>query len=379
MEGKDKDIKLEYQILNKIFMRMGDGFLVIDRQKRIKFMNQHLINLYGYKVGKRCHEVFFDSIEPCEGCSINDIIEDDKEVTRHTRCARDKFGRWLEITLIPTTVTSQNHKEKGVCIIEVIHDITARKNLEEAIREKNLELKQKNEELENFVYTVSHDLKSPIFSLQGVVNALIEDYADKLDKGFSDYLEDIRNSAQKMGLLVQDLLNLSRVGRTRNPREEVPAREIIDEAIEQLKFQIESKGVELKIEEDLLTCYCDKQMIILALVNLLDNAIKYMGDTPCPRIEIGCATEGGYQIFSVKDNGIGIDPKYHEKIFEIFQSLGEIKDPKSTGVGLAIVKRVIEVHMGKVWLESEKGRGSKFLFRIPSKEFVQFVLNKMRK
>jgi signal transduction histidine kinase len=273
-------------------------------------------------------------------------------------------------------VTSEDPKEENVYIIEVIHDITARKKLEEAIREKNLELKQKNEELENFVYTVSHDLKSPIFSLQGVVSALIEDYADKLDKGFRNYLEDIRNSAQKMGQLVQDLLNLSRVGRTRNLREEVPAREIIDEAIEQLKFPLKNKKVELYIEEDLPTCYCDKQKIVLVLVNLLDNAIKYMGDNPYPSIEIDCRTEGGFQVFSVKDNGIGIDTKYHEKIFEIFQSLGEIKDPKSTGVGLAIVKRVIEVHMGKVWIESEKGKGAKFLFRIPSKEYV---LNKMGK
>jgi signal transduction histidine kinase len=111
-------------------------------------------------------------------------------------------------------------------------------------------------------------------------------------------------------------------------------------------------------------------MIILALVNLLDNAIKYMGDNPHPEIDVGCYTEGDFQIFYVQDNGIGIDPKYHEKIFEIFQSLGEIKDPKSTGVGLAIVKRVIEVHLGKVWVESEKRKGSKFLFRIPSKKVV---------
>ena len=217
MDKKDKDIKLEYQILNKVFMKMGDGFLVMDKEKRIKFMNQHLVYLYGNQVGKRCYEVFFDSASPCKGCPIDMILEDDKEVMRHTRCDRDRFGRWLEITFIPTTVVSEDPHEENTYIIEVVHDITSRKKLEDAIREKNLELKQKNEELENFVYTVSHDLKSPIFSLQGVVNALIEDYANQLDKEFRDYLEDIRKSAQKMGLLVQDLLNLSRVGRTRNP------------------------------------------------------------------------------------------------------------------------------------------------------------------
>lgn len=370
MDQKDKDIKLEYQILNKIFMRMGDGFLVMDKGKRIMFMNQHLVYLYGYQIGKRCYEVFFDNSEACEGCSIDGILRDDKEVMRHTKCAKDKLGRWLEMTCIPTNVVSGEQKEENTYIIEVVHDITARKKLEDAIREKNLELKQKNEELENFVYTVSHDLKSPIFSLQGVVTALIEDYADKLDNEFREYLEDIRNSAQKMGQLVQDLLNLSRVGRTRNPREDVPAGDVINEAMEQLKYPLNAKGIELHVEEDLPVCYCDKQMIILALINLVDNAIKYMGENPHPRIEIGCHTEGDYQVFHVKDNGIGIDPKYHEKIFEIFQSLGDIKDPKSTGVGLAIVKRVIEVHMGKVWVESEKGKGSKFLFRIPSKKFV---------
>jgi len=370
MDRKDKDIRQEYQDLNRIFVRMGDGFLVMDKEKRIMFMNQHLVSLYGYQIGKHCYEVFFDASKPCEGCSINDILKNDKEVIRHTRCDRDKFGRWLEMTCIPTTITSDDSQEENTFILEVIHDITARKKLEDEIREKNLELKQKNEELENFVYTVSHDLKSPIFSLQGVVSALIEDYADSMDATFREYLEDIRNSAQKMGQLVHDLLNFSRVGRTRNPREEVAAREVIDEAVEQMKFQLNSKGVELYIEEDLPLCYCDKQMIVLALVNLLDNAVKYMGDNPYPSIEIGCRTEGDYQAFYVKDNGIGIDPKYHEKIFEIFQSLGEIKDPKSTGVGLAIVKRVVEVHMGKVWVESEKKKGSTFLFRIPSKQLV---------
>ena len=96
MDQKDKDIKLEYQILNKIFMRMGDGFLVMDKDKRIMFMNQHLVYLYGYQIGKRCYEVFFDNPEPCKGCSINEILKDDKEVMRHTKCDRTNWGDGLK-------------------------------------------------------------------------------------------------------------------------------------------------------------------------------------------------------------------------------------------------------------------------------------------
>lgn len=367
---KDMDIRLEYQILNNIFMKTGDGFFIMDKNKRIKFMNQHLIYLYGNQIGKKCHELFFDNPEQCNGCSINEILEDHKEVIRHTRCDRDKLGRWLEMTCLTTTIGSAGSQEENTYIIGMASDITSRKKLEEALRVKNQELIQKNEELEKFVYTVSHDLKSPILSLQGVVSVLMEDYAGKLDGEFREYLDDIKKSAQKMGLLIQDLLDLSRVGRTRNPREEIAAREIIDEVVERLKFQLNSRGVELYIEEDMPVCYCDKQMIVLALVNLLDNAIKFIGDNPYPHIELGCRTQGDYHVFYVKDNGIGIDPKYHEKIFEIFQALNEIKDPRSTGVGLAIVKRAVDVHMGRVWVESEKGKGTTFFISLPCKEIV---------
>jgi len=286
----------------------------------------------------------------------------------HTRCDRDKFRRWLEITYMTTKVASKNLKNRDIYTICIVHDITTRKNLMDALRVKNLELKQKNEELENFVYTVSHDLKSPILSLQGIVGVLIEDYAEKIDTDIKEHLEDIKKCAQKMGLLIHDLLDLSRVGRTINPKREVQAKDLIDEAIEQLKFHLDEKGVELYVQDNLPVCYCDKRMIVLALENLLDNAIKFVGENPYPYIEIGCKTQSDNKVLFVKDNGIGIDSKYHEKIFEIFQALDEIKDPRSTGVGLAIVKRIVDVHGGKVWVESEKGKGATFFISLPNKK-----------
>lgn len=371
MDKKGEDRKMEYKILGKIFMKMENGFLIMDKDKRIMFMNQHMVNIYGNQIGKKCYEIFFDRTKQCKVCSMYEILKENKELIRYTpRCYRDKSGRWIEMTCMPSIIASESPQNGNAHMMIVINDITARKKSQEIIRKKNLELKKINKELENFVSTVSHTLKSPIFSILGLVSALIEDYPDKLDSWVKIYLEDIRNSIQKMGQLILDLLNLSRAGRTINPRAEVPAGEIIEEAIEQIKFQLNALDAKLYIEENLPTCYCDKEMIMTALVNFLDNAVKYMGDNPYPSIEIGCQTEGNFQTFFVKDNGIGIDPKYHEKIFEIFHSLDEIKDSKSSGVGLAIVKKVVERHMGKVWVESEKGKGAKFLFRLPSKESV---------
>ncbi len=368
MLQKNMEIKLEYQLLSEVFNKMGDGFIVIDKDRKIRFLNQTLIDLFGNKVGSNCHELFFDFPHKCKGCILDDIYKNQKGVFSHTRCDRDKFRRWLEITYITTNVLSKSPKDKNTYIMGIVHDITARKKLMEALRVKNQELKQKNEELESFVYTVSHDLKSPVLSLQGLVGMLIEDYSDKLDGEIREYLEDIKNSAQKMGLLIQDLLDLSRVGRSRNPRSQVPAKEIIEEAVDQLKFQLKEKGVDLYIEENLPICYCDKKMVVLALVNLLDNAIKFVGENPYPLIEVGCKIQGDNKVFYVKDNGIGIEAKYHDKIFEIFQTLDEIKDPRSTGVGLAIVKRIVDVHMGRAWVESEKGKGATFFLSLPDKK-----------
>jgi len=229
-------------------------------------------------------------------------------------------------------------------------------------------LVQANSELENFVFTVSHDLKSPIVSVQGFSTILLNDFADNIDPEGLHYLKRIQSNVTQMERLITDLLELSRIGRVVNPFELIDINEVVKNVISDLQFQADKKNIKFIYVEKFPKIMCDKDRIIQVFTNLLSNSIKYLGDNKKPEIEIGFQEEKEKYIFFVKDNGIGIDPIYHQKIFELFHSLKDIKDVEGTGVGLTIVKRIIDNHHGKIWVDSEKGKGATFYFSILKQE-----------
>jgi signal transduction histidine kinase/putative methionine-R-sulfoxide reductase with GAF domain len=229
------------------------------------------------------------------------------------------------------------------------------------------QLEKVNEELESFVFTVSHDLKSPIASIQGFSSILLDEYKQHLDETAQHYLERIQINANQMERLIADLLDLSRIGRVVNPFEEVPALDIINHALTDFAYPLEEKKIRLHIQEDMPVIWCDPQRLSQVFTNLIGNAIKFTGNQPQPQIEIGCDDKGSHVLFFVKDNGIGIDEKYHEKIFGLFQGLHNLKGAGGTGVGLTIVRRIVDNHGGKVWVESSEGNGATFYFTLPKK------------
>ncbi|MDH7596723.1 MAG: HAMP domain-containing sensor histidine kinase [Methanothrix sp.] len=247
----------------------------------------------------------------------------------------------------------------------------AQKELHQRIaseREKELlikELEAKTSEMERFIYTVSHDLRSPLITVSGFLGFLRDD----IEKGAWDKvrkdIEILESAVTKMDRLLQDTLELSRIGRMMNPPEDVPFSEIVREALEQTSERIRSRGVTVDVAEDLPVVHVDRMRAVEALVNLIENSAKYMGDQREPRIEIGCISDGE-TVFYVKDNGIGIDPKNHQKIFELFYKVDNRSE--GTGAGLAIVKRIIEVHGGRIWIESELGKGCTVFFTLPLSE-----------
>jgi PAS domain S-box-containing protein len=250
-------------------------------------------------------------------------------------------------------------------VLAIVRDVSLRK-WAESERDKLIEeLETKNAELERFTYTVSHDLKSPLITIRGFLGFLREDTQNGNLQRLDSDIQRITDATEKMQTLLNDLLELSRVGRLINKPEMLPFRQVVDEAVELVQGRITQAGVSVSISNDLPSIYGDHRRLVEVMQNLIDNASKFMGDQPSPRIEIG---QHGFindmPLLYVRDNGIGIPHEFMENIFGLFNKL----DPRTdgTGIGLALVKRIIEFHHGKIWVESELGNGATFYFTLPT-------------
>ena len=262
---------------------------------------------------------------------------------------------------------------KAVKVWGTFQDINTRKRAEEEREALIRELEAKNAELERFTYTVSHDLKSPLITIKGFLGLLERHAATGDTERLSADVTRISNAADRMQTLLGELLELSRIGRLVNPPEEISLGKLVHEVVYLLAGRLTERDVQVEIADDLPVVYGDRPRIREVLENLVDNAVKFMGAQPHPRVEIGVRADkqhprdGDETVVYVRDNGIGIDPRYHERVFGLFEKL----DPETagTGVGLAIVKRIVEVHGGRVWVESEgAGQGSTFCFTLPGSE-----------
>jgi len=227
-------------------------------------------------------------------------------------------------------------------------------------------LEEANRELDAFTHTVSHDLQAPLRGVASFATFLEEDYKDKLDKEGREHLKEIREGTTRMSTLIQDLLALSRITRIKNPFEEVDINAMIVTVCKRIEFDINKHEVTMNIDKMMPTIVCDRIKLTEVFLNLINNAIKFSSkQKEKPVVDVKYEDAGEFYQFSVKDNGIGIDPKYHEKVFGIFKRLHSQDEFEGSGAGLGIVKKVIDDHKGKVWIESEAGKGTKFLFTIP--------------
>ena len=260
---------------------------------------------------------------------------------------------------------------------QALREIAERKKAEDTLRKKETELEAllseieaKNEELETFVYTVSHDLKTPIVTIEGFIGAFREDFGDQITADGNSYLKFISDATRKMETLINDLLELSRIGRLPETPTRFSFRDLVEEILANMYPLIQEKGIEVHVEENLPDMRAEKKRIAQLMENLISNAIKYAGpDNPSPKIDVGVREENGQRIFFVKDNGIGIDSKYFEKIFQVFQRLPQAKKMDGgTGIGLTTAQRIIENHGGKIWLDSKPGKGTTFFFTIQDRE-----------
>jgi PAS domain S-box-containing protein len=249
-------------------------------------------------------------------------------------------------------------------IAAMIGNAIVRIRATEALEMRTAELMAKNAEMESFVYSVSHDLRSPLMAMRGFAACLREDVEKGDRAGIESDLARMDGAAARMDRLLTDALELSRIGKVVNPPEEASFEEIALEALDQTKETVRARGIEVSVEDGMPAVCVDRLRMVEALVNLIENSAKYAADGPRPRIDIGFRrVEDGEPVFFVRDNGPGINPDQQEKVFGLFYKVD--RKSNGTGAGLAIVKKIIEVHDGRVWIESGSGGGCAVCFTLP--------------
>jgi len=254
---------------------------------------------------------------------------------------------------------------KAFRMIGACSDITERKQAEDKLKMAFEELRSSNAELESFTYTISHDLKSPLETVKTFLGYLKQDFvgadAGKVEKDML-FME---GAADKMSRLLDELLEMSRIGRVVNPPATVSFRELAQEALDLVAGGIRGRGVAVQVSQETLSLYGDRPRLVEIWQNLLENAVKFMGGQASPRIDIGIEKRGKDTIFFVRDNGMGIDPRYKSRVFNLFDKLDA--KTEGTGLGLAIVRRIVELYKGTAWFESAgEGQGSCFFFTLPA-------------
>lgn len=283
----------------------------------------------------------------------------------HELRTRKKDGsiQWVRVYAHPIWDEREN---RLVGIVGAVQDITERKLVEQEREALIRELEAKNAELERFTYTVSHDLKSPLVTITGFLGFIERDAATGNITRVKRSIARIADATEKMETLLNDLLELSRIGRVMNPPDDIPFGNIVNEAIDRVRGRLDEADAIVEIQRDFPIVRGDRVRLIEVIQNLVENAVKYSKPGVKPRIEIGWngLNEMGHPVFFVRDNGVGIEPQYHERVFGLFNKLNA--QSEGTGIGLSLVKRIIEVHNGRIWIESEKGKGATFHFFLPT-------------
>ena len=314
------------------------------------------------------YETYLSLVHPDDLPGLQDSIdkalsdENYDYVVEHRLVWQNGEVHWLE----GRGKVYRNADGKPIRMAGTVVDVTGRKEAESEREYLLQELEGKNTELEQFTYTVSHDLKAPLITIKGFLGFLSEDVRSGHQKRIDSDIIRITEAVDKMHRLLNELLELSRIGRMMNTPEAVSIGDLVTEAVESLQGRLQSASVELKIAENLPVVQGDRQRLLAVIQNLIDNAVKFSADQTESLVEIGLeGQKEGMPVIFVRDNGVGIPPEHHERIFELFSKL----DPgaEGTGVGLTLVKRIIEFHGGQIWVQSEAGKGATFYFTLPTK------------
>jgi PAS domain S-box-containing protein len=346
-----------------IFEGANDGILIADGEtKRFVAQNQSMIRMLGYTsdelttIGIR--DIHPEADLPRSIQLFEDLVQKKIEIAPDVPVQR-KDGSVFYADISTSFITLENR----LCLAGMFRDITARKQAEEKLKLTLADLERSNKELEQFAYVASHDLQEPLRTISSSTQLLARRYQGQLDADADEFIAYAVNGANRMQRLINDLLSYSRVGTRGKGFEPTDCTAVLDQTLANLKAAIEESGA-VVTHNPLPTVMADKLQLVQLFENLIGNAIKFHGEEP-PRVHVSAEQKGNEWVFSVRDNGIGIDPQYAERIFVIFQRLHTIEEYPGTGIGLAICKKIVECHGGRIWVESQPGIGSTFYFTIP--------------
>jgi PAS domain S-box-containing protein len=346
-----------------IFRLVPSPAFIVSRQNIITAVNDRFCQVTGYSsqevIGKKCTEVL---MEPCgKSCALFDSPGGESVIGRQCLLKR-KDGKIIFIS--KNGVILKDEEGRITEAIESFEDVSETHKAERKYKQAVEELESVNRELRDFAYIISHDLKAPLRGIATLAEWISSDYAEKFDEQGREQLKLILGRVKKMHNMIDGVLQYSRVGRVKEEKQIVNLNEVVKEIADILN---QPENIRIEIIKELPTIEFEPTRIKQVFQNLISNSVKYM-DKQIGWIKIRCDDDGDFFRFSVEDNGCGIKQEYFERIFQIFQAVGNSDMAESTGIGLTVVKKIVELYGGKIWVSSEYGKGSTFYFTLPKCE-----------
>ena len=355
-------------VMDTLMEATSDYIFMLDRDKRYIYANPRALRPLGIDLAAICGKTWRElglhpeSLEPFEN-EIESVFATGKTIRNEMIYPSDGGYKHYEYFINPV---SGPHGEIGAVAVSS-RDIAQRKQAEMQLEEKTARLEEANQELEAFSYSVSHDLQGPVRAMDGFAKIIMSEYEGKMDPAFRRKFDVIRENAKLMGDLIEGLLNLSRIGRRELSLSRLNMRELFEQVWQELEIDHSGRNFEF-IQDDLAPARGDHSLIRQVLYNLLSNASKFTKRRRKAVIRVGSYSEDGQMVYYVKDNGAGFDMQYYDKLFGVFQRLHGASEFQGTGIGLAIVQRIIKRHGGRLWAEGKVNKGAAFYFALPAVE-----------
>ncbi len=350
--------------IRALLQSLAQGVIIIDKYRNILLINASAERMFGYKgsqiIGKPHDLLLPERYQDTHREHMTRYFDSPR--ARPMGIGLELFGRRSDGSEFPVEISlSYVNTKNGLLVISLISDITIRRRTEEELREHAEELAEANRNLESFSYSVSHDLKAPLRILTSFSDFLLEEYRDKIDSTGKNYLNRIRGNADKMNELIDDMLDLSRISRQEVVRREVNMSAMAESILKELDANAKERTARTIVREN-VRAFADERLMNVVLTNLLGNAWKFTARVSDPYIEFGMEERNGEKVYFVRDNGAGFDSTRAQDLFIPFKRLHKNSEFAGTGIGLAIVQRVIKRHGGKVWARGEIGKGATFFF-----------------